>query len=241
VAKFAIAQQILLAENESELGTTALSDAETARRVVGSLRDCWLHYLMRHLRSDLHRRKVEELFGDVAFIVFNYDRCVEQYLYWAFQMAGDLSPGAAANHLKNIPIIHTYGSLGPLPYDKRSPQAVGFGAEHLLSARVANRIKTYTEEKHDQEEMEKVHQLVLHAKKLVFLGFGYHEQNLNLLFPNGLVPRTCRVWGTAVGASEPRKQALQHLFLSSEVKTGPRLEDCGCAQLLSRFHDEILG
>jgi hypothetical protein len=101
VGKVAIASTILAAERMSSLAQTATSDMELAHVTVSNLRDCWLAFLLKNLRRNLNRRNVAAVFQDVAFIVFNYDRCIEQYLYWAFQSVGGLTADSAEEAVRN--------------------------------------------------------------------------------------------------------------------------------------------
>jgi len=240
VAKLAIADQILRGEHDSDIGATGYADNETARRRIAALKDNWLHYIVRHIGGTRHERNVEDNFRDVAFIVFNYDRCIEQYLYWAFQMAGGLTPARAAKAVRAIPIVHAYGQLGSLPYDQPNRRAVAFGAKDRLSVSIANQIRTYTEEARDQKLLRSIQTLAIGADKIVFLGFAYHRQNLDLLFPKGIGPIDCKVWGTAMHVSAPTMQTVQQIFRGTSSNPGARLEEtAGCTTLLSRFHDQI--
>lgn len=208
VAKMTIAQKILSAEAHSTLGKICDS-RDAARHAIRSLTTSWLHVLMTRLGGTTHRRQVDRLFDKVGFIVFNYDRCIEQYLYWAFQLVSGRTPATAAELVLQIPIHHVYGDLGTLPFDKSGTRAVGFGDESKLSSAVAERIRTYTED-NESGHLRAIHSLVLGAKRIVFLGCAYHQQNLDLLFSAG-APKECRVWGTAHNPDPLRLQAVQSI------------------------------
>jgi hypothetical protein len=82
VGKVAIANAILEAERKSVLGPSASGDQDKGYAAIANLRDCWMAYLLRNLQSGFNRRELEQVFSNVGFIIFNYDRCIEQYLYW---------------------------------------------------------------------------------------------------------------------------------------------------------------
>ncbi len=98
------------------MGATALGQPDHAFTALSSLRLSWITYLLQNLQLGTNRRELERVFSQIGFIIFNYDRCVEQYLYWAFQTVAGLNPGNAAFAVERIPIVHVYGSLGQLPY-----------------------------------------------------------------------------------------------------------------------------
>lgn len=207
------------------------------RRVAG-LKKSWLHYLVKHLGGERNQRKVRDNFRRVSFIVFNYDRCIEQYLYWAFQMAGGLSEAYTADAVRAIPIVHAYGQLGTLPLDRPIRGSLAFGDGSRLSVAIANRIRTYTEEARDEELLLRIQGIARGAGKLVFLGFGYHQQNLKLLYPQGVGPVDCQVWGTAIKIPSPSLLAVQDIFKKYSNR-GAKLDECDCTSLFSRYHDEI--
>ena len=155
VGKIAIANAILEAERKCSLGITSKGESDHAYAAISNLRDSWLGLVLRSLQKGTVRREIRKVFEQVAFVTFNYDRCIEQYLYWAFQSVAGLNQGNAVNALGEIPIVHVYGDLGCLPYHGGGPLDVSFGSEETITENVFDRIKTYTEEDHDRENWEK--------------------------------------------------------------------------------------
>jgi hypothetical protein len=51
----------------------------------------------------------------VSFIVFNYDRCIEHFIFHAAQSYYGVDPGRAAQFVAAISFYHPYGSIAPLP------------------------------------------------------------------------------------------------------------------------------
>jgi len=235
VGKTAIAHFILEAEGASTLGPTISNDEDIGTRVIDKLGNSWLAYLMRHLRRDsAFRRDPSSAFSNVAFIVFNYDRCVEQYLFWAFQTAG-LNAQSAAAELRKIPIVHVYGSLGPLPFESPRDDVVPFGLATSNLERMADRIRTYTEEVSDHERLQLIHTLLEEAKRVVFLGFGYHRANMDLLFPNG-PPAGGEFWGASERTSPAAlKEASSRVYGARSVSG--RFINEPCEWFLKRHHD----
>jgi hypothetical protein len=128
---------------------------------------------------------IEMVFENIGFIIFNYDRCIEHFLLNALRQLYSISEQRAAETLQRLNIIHPYGDVGILK-TALSNDGVFYGGDYegLNEDYVdlAKRIRTYTEAK-DDEERENMDIALRDAERWVFLGFGFHEQNLKLLKP----------------------------------------------------------
>ena len=86
-------------------------------------------------------------------------------------------------------IIHPYGHLGELPSSKNAQQtanAVPFGyriQDGLDPWRTVKRIKTYTEQITEDTTIKEIWNAVDIANQIVFLGFGFLPQNMDILTP----------------------------------------------------------
>jgi hypothetical protein len=131
-------------------------------------------------------KNLKQAFENVSFIIFNYDRNVEHYLHQALMAYNHLSSDVAGEILSGVSFCHPYGVVGALPWQARlSPGAlaVNYG-QRIDSAQCADlidRIHTYTERKGSPDELGKLRDLLTNAQAIVFLGFGYIEQNMELL------------------------------------------------------------
>jgi len=104
--------------------------------------------------------------------------------------------------MQKLRIFHPYGVVGPLPW--QDPRSVSFGG--VLRNRdlidVANEIRTFTERVEGNDPaLASIRQQVQDAETIVFLGFGYHSLNMELLS----LEKTSsirRVFGTAKGISD---------------------------------------
>jgi hypothetical protein len=67
---------------------------------------------LRMLGSDIKAQSVNEIFDNVAFIVFNYDRCLEYFLENALQLVYNIKPNQARSIIDDLNIIHPYGLVG---------------------------------------------------------------------------------------------------------------------------------
>jgi len=75
--------------------------------------------------------------------------------------------------LRKIPIHHVYGSLGPFP------KPVDDLSNEWITA--AKGIRTIYDTEHDRGTLDAAKALLSKAHVLCLLGFGFHEENINLL------------------------------------------------------------
>ena len=204
--KLAIARRILLAESASELRT----DGQKARVDLGDekLRRSYLLSLATQLTTGKQELD-ESLFDNVAFIIFNYDRCVEEFLFHAVKAHYSGTDNQVARVLNAATFIHPYGRLGRLPWQSGDDEPVPFGIDVHPSAihRVAGNIRTFTERTEDTAFLAKVQGTYSGAERLVFLGFGFADQNMELLAGQGagaapLRAITSHAYATSCGISE---------------------------------------
>jgi hypothetical protein len=122
----------------------------------------------------------------------------------AIAAAYALSPERAQEVLRRLRIFHPYGTVGLLPV-KDVPNGVPFGGyEHRgdLLAEIAKGIRTFTEQVHDVDVVASLRNEVMEAEAIVFLGFAFYRQNMELIRPEGSAVAK-RVYATAYGISDP--------------------------------------
>jgi hypothetical protein len=210
--KLAIVRAILAAEaSSSMIGLRAPHSGG----MFASLEATWYPALWRLL---VHRCTSKADFAkrleSIAMIVFNYDRCIEHYLFHSLQGYFACSEAEAAKILTHLRVYHPYGTVGRLPW-QGSPY-VAFGADahssHLLA--YASGIKTFTERiDAESSEIVGVRQAIFNAKRIVFLGFGFDENNMALLTPTSRMhPQTDHTdyFATAHGLSASNCSAVVH-------------------------------
>jgi len=181
--KAAIARAVLDAEHNSKLYFER--HKENSSFDPDKFADTWFAKFIYMLGRGIPRENVAEIFENVSFIIFNYDRCVEHFLENALQRLYALNDQGAISIVADLQIIHPYGQVGTL-------REVPFGASRANYDIIAQGIKTYTEQIAAADVMEELAGEVSRAACIVFLGFAYHSQNMRLLKPPGLHP----VWLT---------------------------------------------
>lgn len=204
----------------------------------------WYVSLAKHLFAGVPADDPASAFSNVSFIDFNYDRCLELFLIRAVKVYFNLTDAQAISIVDGVTIIHPYGSLGKLS----GPEAVPLGGSRIDLVTMMKRIKTFTESLDDEDKSEHISTLIKDAETLVFLGFAFHDQNLDLLGEN--VPKQekqtaiRRVYGTAYNMSKSDqavvKGKIAHMLRGRPLKSGGdsyeiELFDGKCAELFAEY------
>lgn len=204
-AKLAIARHILLAENSSPLRIVEGCRDDLQLSV---LRPTWLGRFVQLLVQDKQRSELEDIFANVSVISFNYDRTIRRFMPIALRSQFGLPEEEARALARTLRIYHPYGSLGPLPWESGGG-GVEFGDEDTATLPlVAGNLRTFTEQIEDGEELADMRLMLSTAQRIVFLGFGYHAQNVDLLARN-VEPDASSVFGTSVGLSASDEDVVE--------------------------------
>lgn len=90
--------------------------------------------------------------------------------------------------VQTIPIIHLYGSLGRLPWQKHavglSQNVTPFGVESLTYdnlAKAADSIQIISDSNGVTPEFDKAKEILENADHIYFLGFGFYKKNVERL------------------------------------------------------------
>jgi len=187
LGKLAIVRSILEAEAKSSLYIVPLDHARLFR--TAGNQPHWLGQIFERMQENVaSKANISDIFKNLTFICFNYDRCIEHYFYNAVRDYGSFSKVEAAEVLNSLCVLHPYGRVGALPWEPDSANTlkVSFGqdlytSDHLVS--LAKGIKTFTEGEHEAKTINAIHQSILDANQIVFMGFSFLEQNMTFLTP----------------------------------------------------------
>ena len=193
--KIAIAKMILDAESNSRLRIVGHNNKYNDDLVVGT----WYNLFFQMITSGVSKSQVNSIFDRINIISFNYDRCIEHFLVQRLCEFYDIRLSDAEQVVRKLRIYHPYGQVGFLPWQSNGGVRFGDGmGADLLS--ISKEIKIFTERMDDKEKLDEIKNAVSDSEILVFLGFAYHEQNLDLIKPHNY-SRTRRIFGTATGIS----------------------------------------
>jgi hypothetical protein len=210
--KLAIARSILQAEHDSLLYFERHRVDSTIS--FDSLEKTWYLPFFQLLTENCGKNDLKERFQTVTLIIFNYDRCIEHFLYHALQNYYRVSDTEAADLVKNINIFHPYGSIGSLPWNNPS-DSMNFGDDpspvNLLQ--VAKKIKTFTEGTDpNSSEIIKIRSHMSRANRLVFIGFAFHKLNIQIINPEIIKDASTvrpKCYATTFTISESDKEVIR--------------------------------
>jgi hypothetical protein len=240
--KLGIVRSILDAEKSSRIYV----DSNTGNGInYARIDDCWLNPFMRVLTENCRVDQLEERLSSAAFVIFNYDRCIEHYLYHALQNYYKISASHAAELLNKTDFYHPYGSIGPLPW-QRSAEAVAFGGAldpcRLLEN--SRQIKTFTEGADpNSSEITEIRNLIRNSQTVLFLGFAFHKLNMRLISQGAIHPDEASEktnFATALGISRSDCSAIaaevQQMRGTSHIEIR---SDMACASIFAEYTREI--
>ena len=148
--KLAIAQIILAHEKHSALyvkdGTREFADRD-------AVKNSWLPDFLNLIQNRVVvDENLDNIFDNLCIINFNYDRCVEQFLYNAMQPLFGIGAGRASELMGRLKIFHPYGQVGFMDWDKPSCRKVLFGeTDYSDLVALSGEIRTFNERQQDVE------------------------------------------------------------------------------------------
>lgn len=215
LGKLAIAKAILNAERSSKLFQRQFSErAFPLSDVAGT----WLLPMFQLLTEGVAKEDAGKIFDNVTFIVFNYDRCLEAFLPIALKAYYGFQDAEAAEIVGNATIIHPYGRVGD--FGGNSLATVPFGADRYNLRKVAEGIQTFSEGLRDASYREKIHDAMISADQIVFLGFAFHPLNMEILSVSA--PSSVnKIFGTTVGLSDAAVRSIETEIYTALKKLPP--------------------
>jgi hypothetical protein len=230
LGKAAIVEAIAFRERKSKL----YGDKGGPISGRSEIDDTWYWTFFRMLLEGSPPR--DKLFDNIAIVCFNYDRCIEHYLTCELMRAYSIERNEAADLVQRLTIWHPYGTIAPL--DTQEPNGIAYGDNEAVSGRsfhLASRIQTFTEKHQDGLMIEAIRERIRAAENVVFLGFGYYLQNLQLIAPE---QSTTIKWmlGTGHGLSDSDRYVVVQERLGPMFRSNnPRIEITGmrCVDLLA--------
>lgn len=117
----------------------------------------------------------------VSFITFNYDRSLEMALQLHLYRQYRMPERHAFEVVNQLPIFHVHGSLGPLGDDVSSPGRPYTPDIRWLDPLMKN-CHLIHEDQPGNGAWASAIEMMAQAKRVVFLGFAFHELNCQRLF-----------------------------------------------------------
>ncbi len=180
VGKLGIVRAILKAENTSHLLKRINNIPDTLD--MSKFDDTWYSSLSKILTENIRKSEIGKIFDNMQIVNFNYDRCLEHYLPISLASYYGLRPDDIREIMQGLSIHRPYGVAGRLPWQKGDTPSVGFGeGSSQQLADVAQQVRTFTERVEEGAELAAMRATIAGADRVVFLGFAFHRQNVELL------------------------------------------------------------
>jgi len=207
IGKTAMALALIPRENQDTLFPLPGTEDNT----VGC---CWYQHLFGRLTEGIGVDVNEFVENQLSVVTFNYDRSLEQFLFTALTNSYDITADNCPLLLKSIPIIHVHGTLGFLPWQGRPPQESRSYEPKATAETVriaASHISVIFEAGTRLAEFERARQELAKAHRVLFLGFGYHPDNLRRLgFGLKRLPAGC--WGSSHGLGMKERRSIKEKY-----------------------------
>lgn len=240
--KLAIAQTILEHEKDSALAVQKGHQFRDPTKVSRS----WLSAFMYGLQERIVvSENLGDIFKNLTIVNFNYDRCVEHFLFHAVQAWSLKNEREIAELMKGLNIYHPYGSVGDLPW--QSGEGIEFGAEanEFRLVESSSRIRTFNEEVEDKTKIGKIQNAISTANRVIFLGFHFHPQNMDLIKPP-IAPSVTddipMAYATAVHRSSSDLRIIETQISRLRTFSGVRVDKSwDCAGIFREFGTTWLG
>lgn len=212
----------------------------------------WYSYLYHKMTKSLIKPDSYKKFRNnkVAFVTFNYDRSLEQFLYESLKDSfTSACPDEIIEELREIPFFHVYGKVADLDWEfNRGKKRLYYLNQYneqihekfsleSLQEKASNITIVHEGEQHDCSDIQ---DKISNAKKIFFLGFGYASENLEILRINKILNDDYHIFGTALGFSKKEIEGIRESIMAGfEFKnpqfTNPRIKDTDCLTLLREF------
>jgi hypothetical protein len=237
--KLAIVRSILDAEQKSLLYFD--KNRENSGINFNSIDETWYIPFFQLLTENCKENDLESIFNSFTLIVFNYDRCIEHFIYHSLIKLYWLSKYRAAELVKRITIYHPYGVVGSLPWiDQNASMEFGTepSAKQLLE--ISSKIKTFTEGADpNSSEISGIQKHMDAANRIVFLGFAFHKLNMKLITPSDnhqTQGKDVECFATTYKISDSDKEAIKrqiNILYNGKVKM--TMTNLPCKELFKEF------
>ena len=141
---------------------------------------------------------------DFSIYTFNYDRSLEYYIYSTFKNLNNATDNYLNQYFNNFPITHLHGDLGTLKFMNQN-QSIPYGnLDFLKNAKALEEVSQWIDviyEVNENEKFIKLHKELGKAQQIIFMGFGFHPDNMRRIQLNKFLANT-KLFATAFKMTE---------------------------------------
>jgi hypothetical protein len=244
VGKLGIARAILKAEAASPVFRPAKNAPDSLD--LSRFQESWYGSFTKLLTENVRKSDVASIFDNLEIVNFNYDRCLEHYLPFSLASYYGLKPDAVREIMNGLIIHRPYGVAGRLPWQKGAGPSVRFGeGSPQQLADVAQQIRTFTERMEEGAELAAMRATIANADRIVFLGFTFHRQNIELLSQKmqdhaEIVATAYQISKSDMAVIEREiTKSFQHQFMLNDTRI--ELSDMTCVQFFKEYWRTLTG
>jgi hypothetical protein len=238
VGKLGIVRAIHIAENQSNFFKDENGRFEGIR--ARKFNNTWYDYLTKLLTEGVRKSEIGHIFDNIEIINFNYDRCIEQYLPYSLANYYGVDVEAVRALMPRLVMHRPYGVAGKLPWQGGDMPTVAFGGDSTdRTAVAAKQIRTFTERVEEGEALELIRAAVSDAERIIFLGFAFHRQNVELIAAKA--PDNAEIVATAFQVSRSDRDVIEdelaRAFEFEGMMSAERVElaDLPCAKFFEEY------
>ncbi len=227
VGKFAIVHFLLKAENKSYNPSDYFDKQD------------WISYFYDKLTNEFKDDQYYKISNNnITIITFNYDRLLENSLFLALD-----NSFTSANHYKVIEeimklnIFHVYGRIAKLDWeDEINGLAYKSRMENVFPPKYTENIRVLYDQRNIPNLLE-IEFSLKEAERIFFLGFGFAEENLEVLNLINNINTNQKIYGTAKGLTKNEISKIKSYFSKTHKFNNPDLiiEDCDSLTLLRNY------
>lgn len=139
--KLSIVKSILDAERRSAMSRNSREGVNFV-----AIENTWFTAFWKKLSENCRLEGLADRLSSLVLVNFNYDRCLEHFLYHSIQNYYGADAVKAASLVNAIKIFHPYGTVGSLPWTDNRVQ-MEFGADPSVPSLrlLADQVRTFTE------------------------------------------------------------------------------------------------
>ncbi|MDD5773253.1 MAG: hypothetical protein PHX78_07290 [bacterium] len=178
----------------------------------------WYRFLLNKMVEDTEIDTFSQ--NKVSFVTFNYDRSLEHFLYTTLShYSEDITSPKVIEIINQIPIIHLYGQLDPLPWQGENGREYGAPLEEKHLRGYIKNLSIIFEDMNAEIEsrFKNAYDLLIKADTVYILGFGFDSDNIARLKLKEIFPQ--EAGGTAYKFENQQKiKEIKDKFFETEKK-----------------------
>jgi SIR2-like domain len=164
----------------------------------------WYQYLFGRLVSKWTQLSP----GDLSVVTFNYDRSLEHYLHVALRNFFGARFDEHWSQRSPVHVVHVHGALGEVDWSDPNWKPLHGTLNSETFDRAANKVRIVSEGSRDDEAYAEARHFILGARRVYFVGFGFHDENVDRLAVSGMLAGKA-VYSTRFDFSEQQTQQIR--------------------------------